>query len=227
MTNIAIIGGHGKVALRLAPLLVEAGDEVTSWIRKEEQIEDIEQTGATAKVLDVQQLSTEQLSDEFEGVDVIIWSAGAGGGDPERTWAVDRDAAIRTMDAAEKAGVGRYVMVSYQGSTLEHGLSEDHGFYPYVQAKAEADETLRRSDLDWTILGPGFLTDDEPTGTIGLGPIEEFGGDRQSPGPNGERNISRSDVAQTIVDALDMPETVGKFIEYGRGETPIREALAR
>ena len=171
MTNIAIIGGHGKVALRLAPLLVEAGDEVTSWIRGQDQVEDIEQTGATAKVLDVQQLSTEQLSDEFEGVDVVIWSAGAGGGDPERTWAVDRDAAIRTMDAAEKAGVGRYVMVSYLGAGPDHGVDESDDFFAYAEGKTQADEHLKKSSLRWTILGPGMLTLDDASGKITVLPL--------------------------------------------------------
>ena len=227
MSKIVILGGHGAVAMIAGRKLVEAGHQVTSVIRSADQKTEIEAIGATPLVLDLQEASTEQVDAAIAGHDAVVWSAGAGGAGAEITFAVDRDAAQRSIDAAQRAGVKRYVMVSYQGSTLEHGLSEDHGFYPYVQAKAEADETLRRSDLDWTILGPGFLTDDEPTGTIGLGPLEEFGGDRESAGPNGERNISRSDVAQTIVDALDMTETVGKFIEYGRGDTPIREALAR
>src|SRR5699024_12189878 len=93
-------------------------------------------------------------------------AAGAGGGNPDRTYAVDRDAAIASMDAAQGAGVKRYIMISYLGSSLDHGVSEDHSFYPYAQSKALADEHLMDSDLDWTILGPGALTDDEPVGLI-------------------------------------------------------------
>ena len=227
MSKIVILGGHGAVAMIAERKLTDAGHQVTAVIRSAEQKGEIEATGATPLVLDLQDASTEQIDAAVDGHDAVVWAAGAGGAGAETTFAVDRDAAQRSVDAAQRADVKRYVMVSYQGSALEHGLSEDDSFYPYVQAKAEADEMLRRSDLDWTILGPGYLTDDEPAGTIGLGPIEEFGGDRESPGPDGERNVSRSDVAQTIVDALDMPETIGKFIEYGRGDTPIREALAR
>lgn len=227
MSTIIILGGHGKVALHAHRKLVEAGHSVTATIRSAHQAAAIEEAGASPLVLDLQEASTDQLAEAISGHDAVVWSAGAGGAGREFTFAVDRDAAIRSMDAAERAGVQRYVMVSYQGSSLDHGVPEDHGFFPYVQAKAEADVHLRESSLDWTILGPGFLTDDDPAGTVGPGPIEEFGGDRQGPGPQGERTISRSDVAQTIVDALDIASTVGRTIEYGRGSTPIREALAR
>lgn len=227
MSKIIILGGHGDVAMLTHRRLTEAGHQVTAVIRTPTQSDEIRSTGAVPLVLDLQEATVEQFAEAMSGHDVVVWSAGAGGAGPETTFAVDRDAAIRSMDAAQQAGADRYVMVSYQGSTLEHGLPEDHGFYPYVQAKAEADEHLRRSDLRWTILGPGYLTDDAPTGTVGLGPIEEFGGDRESAGPDGQREISRGDVAQSIVEALDLPETIGEFIEYGRGDTPIREALAR
>lgn len=216
MTNIAIIGGHGKVALRLAPLLVEAGDEVTSWIRSQDQVEDIEQTGATAKVLDVQQLSTEQLSDEFEGMDVVIWSAGAGGGDPESTWAVDRDAAIRTMDAAEKAGVGRYVMVSYLGAGPDHGVDESDDFFPYAEGKTQADEHLRKSSLRWTILGPGMLTLDDASGKITVLP------EGQQPD---NADTSRANVAAVAHAVLSDDTTIGRKIDFVDGGTPIAEAI--
>ncbi|GAA4516228.1 SDR family oxidoreductase [Brevibacterium yomogidense] len=227
MHKIIVFGGHGKVALLTNRKLVDSGYAVTATIRSADQVAAIEATGAAPLVLDLQEATTAQLAEVISEHDAVVWSAGAGGAGREFTFAVDRDAAIRSMDAAERASVTRYIMVSYQGSSPDHGFPQDHGFYPYVQAKTEADAHLRSSGLEWTVLGPGFLTDDEPVGTIGLGPIEEFGGDRRGPGPNGERNISRSDVAQTIVDALDIASTVRKTIEYGRGSTPIRMALAR
>ena len=224
-SKVIVLGGHGKVAMLLNRLLTDAGHAVTAVIRSADQEGEIQQTGAEPLVLDLRRATTEQYARAMGGHDAVVWSAGAGGAGADLTFAIDRDAAIRSIDAAGHTGVARYVMVSYQGSRLAHGLPQDHAFYPYVQAKAEADEHLRQSGLDWTLLGPGYLTDEAPTGTIGLGPIEEFGGDRQGPGPHGERNVSRSDVAHTIVDALDMPETIGRFIEYGRGDTPIREAM--
>lgn len=217
MTNVVLIGGHGKVALLAAPLLVEAGEEVSSWIRNPEHAAEVEQTGAEAVVLDVQHASTEELERAFEGVDVVVWSAGAGGGDPERTWAVDRDAAIRTIDAAERAGVGRYVMVSYLGAGFDHGVPEDDSFYAYAQSKAEADEHLRKSSLRWTILGPGNLTLEEPTATIR---VVGDGDDVE------DASTSRANVARTIVAAVNNDASVGRMVQYTDGEQPIEEAFA-
>ena len=99
----------------------------------------------------------------------MVFSAGAGGGDPARTYAVDRDAAIRVIDAAGQAGVRRFVMVSYFGAGPDHGVSQDNSFFPYAEAKAAADAHLRASDLDWTVLGPGRLTLEPATGRIAVG----------------------------------------------------------
>src|SRR4051795_3738124 len=131
MSRVTIIGGHGKVALLAAPLLRADGHDVTSVVRNPDHAPDVEATGATAAVLDGEHASTDEIADLVRGSDVVVWSAGAGGGSPERTYAVDRDAALRSMEAAVQAGVGRYVMVSYFGAGPDHGVSEDHSFYPY------------------------------------------------------------------------------------------------
>ncbi len=169
MSRVIIVGGHGKVALLAAPLLVADGHDVTSVVRNPDHVADIEATGATAAVLDVEHAVTEQIAEVLRGNDVVVWSAGAGGGSPERTYAVDRDAAIRSMDAAAQAGVARYVMVSYFGAGPDHGVPEDHGFYAYAEAKAAADEHLQGTDLAWTILRPSALTTDAATGHIATG----------------------------------------------------------
>lgn len=217
MTNIVLIGGHGKVALLAAPLLSEAGEEVSSWIRKPEQIDEVEETGAKAVVLDVQNASTEELTTAFEGIDVVVWTAGAGGGDPERTWAVDRDAAIRSMDAAERAGVGRYVMVSYLGAGPDHGVPEDDSFYAYAQSKTEADAHLRDSSLRWTILGPGSLTLDEPSGRIRV--VED--GQKVE-----DTSTSRANVARAILEAVRNDVSVGRTVNFVDGDEPIDEVFA-
>ncbi|KAA9394283.1 SDR family oxidoreductase [Kocuria coralli] len=217
MTNIVLIGGHGKVALLAAPLLSEAGEEVSSWIRKPEQIDEVEETGAKAVVLDVQNASTEELTTAFEGIDVVVWTAGAGGGDPERTWAVDRDAAIRSMDAAERAGVGRYVMVSYLGAGPDHGVPEDDSFYAYAQSKTEADAHLRDSSLRWTILGPGALTLDEPSGRIRV--VED--GQKVE-----DTSTSRANVARAILEAVRNDVSVGRTVNFVDGDEPIDEVFA-
>lgn len=215
MAEIVIIGGHGKVALRLAPLLVEQGHEVTSVFRKPEQEEAVRKTGATPLVLDVENASTEEIAETIKGHDAIAWSAGAGGGNPDRTYAVDRDAAIRSMDAARQAGIRRYVMVSYIGSDPDHDVPEDSSFFPYAEAKAAADEYLRQTDLQWTILGPGRLTLDEPRKKIN--PDADPGA--------ANRDTSRANVAHVIAAVLDEPATFNKTIDFIDGGTPIQEAI--
>src|SRR5699024_8290841 len=108
----------------------------------------------------------DDLGKVFGDQDAVVFAAGAGGGNPARTYAVDRDAAIASMDAAQGSEAMRYIMVSYYGSSLDHGVDEDSSFFPYAQSKALADEHLMDSDLRWTILGPSKLTLDEPTGKI-------------------------------------------------------------
>ena len=219
MAEILIIGGHGKVALLATPVLAEQGHTVTSVIRNPDHTAEVAQAGATALVLDVETATQDELAEAFQGKDAIVWSAGAGGGNPDRTYAVDRDAAIRSMDAAVQAGVKRYIMVSYQGARTDHGVPEDNPFFAYAEAKAAADEHLRGTDLDWTILGPGKLTLDEPTGRV------RRVSDHEAESGEEARDTSRGNVAQAIVAALDMPETVRQQIEFVDGDTPLADAF--
>ena len=215
MADHIIIGGHGKVALLTMPLLREAGHSVTGVIRNPEHGHDVEAVGGKPLVLDVETALEDDLVRAFEGKDAVVWSAGAGGGNPGRTYAVDRDAAIRSMEAAFRAGVRRYVMVSYLGAGPDHGIPQDAPFYAYAQAKAAADAHLRSSGLDWTILGPATLTFEKPTGTIDLAPLRD----------SVEKRVSRGNVALTIRAALEMDETIGRTLEYVDGATDIREAF--
>lgn len=212
MSRIVIVGGHGKIALLLAPLLVEQGHEVTSLIRNPDQSADIEAAGATPAVADVEKLDTDGIAEVLRGHDVVVWSAGAGGGSAERTRAVDQDAAIRSMDAASSAGVRRYVMVSYCGAGPDHGVAPDNPFYAYAEAKAAADEHLRASDLEWTVLGPSALTLDEATGSIQVG-------------REGSGQVSRANVAAVIAATIADDATVRRTIEFHDGDTPIADAL--
>jgi uncharacterized protein YbjT (DUF2867 family) len=208
--RIAVIGGHGKVALLLAPLLVEAGDEVTAIYRNPAHTADVEATGARGVVADVETLGVEEIAALLAGHDAVVWSAGAGGGNPTRTMAVDRDAAIRSMDAAREASVGRYVMVSYFGAGPDHGTPP--GFYPYAEAKAAADAYLRSTGLDWTILAPSRLTLDPPTGSIST--TDETSG-----------QVTRADVAAVIAAVLQDDSTIRRTIRFNNGSTPIATAL--
>jgi uncharacterized protein YbjT (DUF2867 family) len=214
MTRIAIIGGHGKVALLLSALLTGEGHAVTSFIRNPDHAADVAATGATPSVLDVEYAATTDIADALQGHDAVVWSAGAGGGNPERTYAVDRDAAIRSIDAAAQAGVNRYVMVSYFGAGKDHGVPESNSFFAYAEAKAAADEYLRGTELEWTILGPGALTDKPGTGLIDV-----------DPSPDGDRDTSRANTAIVAAAVLDLPQTAGRTIEFRDGTLPVSAAL--
>lgn len=213
MARVVIFGGHGKVALLLSPILSERGDQVTSVFRNPDHSEEVAVTGAVPVVADIEQLDTDALAELVAGHDAVVFSAGAGGGNPARTYAVDRDAAIRVIDAAGQAGVRRFVMVSYFGAGPEHGVPEGDPFFPYAQAKAAADAHLRASDLDWTVLGPSRLTLEPATGRIETGPAIDKG------------TVSRANVAQVIAACLVEPSTSRRTIEFNDGETPILEAL--
>lgn len=212
MSRILIIGGHGKIALLLAPLLVARGDDVTSVIRNPAHAADVEATGATALAADVEKLTVDELAATLSGQDAVVWSAGAGGGNAARTYAVDRDAAIRSMDAAAAAGVDRYVMVSYFGAGRDHGVPADNPFFAYAEAKAAADEHLRASRLAWTILAPSTLTTDAPTGRIDVD-ADESG------------SVSRADVAAVVAAVLAEDRTSGRTIRFNTGDQPIVEAI--
>ncbi|GAB2696595.1 uncharacterized protein YbjT (DUF2867 family) [Microbacterium marinum] len=214
MARILLIGGHGKVALLAEPRLVAVGHHVTAVIRNPEHEDDVAATGATPLVADVESFDADQFTNLVSGNDVVIWSAGAGGGSPERTYAVDRDAAIRSIDAAVAAGVRRYVMVSYFGAGPDHGVDPGDAFFPYAEAKAAADEHLRSSGLDWTILAPSALTLDDATGRIDVDAADAA-------------SVSRADVAHVIAASVDEPRTAGRTISFNAGDVPIEDAVSR
>jgi uncharacterized protein YbjT (DUF2867 family) len=216
MARIVVIGGHGKVALQLARILTERGDEVSSVFRNPDHSDDVAASlsggGGRPVLTDIEQLDTHALADLLAGHDAVVFSAGAGGGNPARTYAVDRDAAIRIIDAAAQAGVRRFVMISYFGAGPGHGVPQDDPFFPYAEAKATADAHLRASELDWTVLGPGRLTLEPATGRIAVG--------------EGKGEVSRADVALAVAAALADDSTIRRTIEFNNGDIPIAEALA-
>ena len=213
---VTIIGGHGKIALRAARILSSSGVDVYSVIRNPDHADDVRAAGASPVVADVESVDDDGLREVLRGSGAVVWSAGAGGGNPERTYAVDRDAAIRSMDACVAEGIERYVMVSYDGAGPEHGVPEDNSFFPYAEAKAAADTHLRESSLKWTILGPGMLTDEQGGESIGVGE-----------GKREDRATSRDAVAAVLAAVLRRPDTIGRTIDFSDGDTPIGEALTR
>lgn len=217
MTSVVIIGGHGKIALRAAQLLVAVGDQVTSIIRNPDHAADVAAMGATPLVLDIENASLDEIGTALTGHDAVVWSAGAGGGDPARTYAVDRDAAITSIATAERVGVRRYVMVSYFGAGPNHGVAQDNSFYPYADAKSAADAVLAASNLDWTILRPSRLTDEPDAAGI------EVNG---ANAPIAKGSVRRATVAHVIAETLAKPETSGAIIEFNDGQVPVDQAVA-
>ena len=185
---------------------------MTAVIRNAAHAAEVAAAGAAPLVADIERLDVDALAGLIEGHDAVVWSAGAGGGDPARTRAVDQEAAIRTMEAAARAGVQRYVMVSYFGASPDHGIDPGHPFFPYAEAKAAADEYLRASSLDWTVLGPSTLTFAEPSGRI----------DAEA-GESAE--VSRANVALTVAATLADESTIRRTIRFNDGDTPIAAAL--
>lgn len=208
--RITIFGGHGKVALLLAPLLVDAGHEVLCVVRNPDHVADVEATGANAVVLSLEDADTAALTDLLVATDAVVWSAGAGGGSPARTVAVDQDAAIRSMDAATAARVGRYIMVSFSGAFPDARVPADDPFRHYQDAKIAADDHLRASDLDWTILGPGTLTTDAGRGTV-----------HPEAGFNDGDEAPRELVAQVALAVLADPRASRRTLVFGAGQVPV------
>ncbi|HEX2088012.1 MAG TPA: SDR family oxidoreductase [Solirubrobacteraceae bacterium] len=216
--DVAIAGGHGQVALRLARLLSARGDEVRSLIRDPTQAADVEAAGARAVLCDLEVEEARGIAKHVAGTDAVVFAAGAGpGSGPERKRTVDLGAALKLIGAAERTGVRRYVMVSSVGAHDPEGRSE--AMRPYLRAKAEADAALAASGLDYTIVRPGSLTDDPGTGRVALS--TELG----NRGP-----IPRDDVAAVLAACLDVPETIGLTFEAFAGEQEVElavRALAR
>ncbi|MEV5594827.1 SDR family oxidoreductase [Streptomyces sp. NPDC052496] len=213
--RIVIAGGHGQIALRLERLLAGRGDEVAGIVRRPEQAGDLLAAGAEPVVCDLETATVGDVARHLEGADAAVFAAGAGPGSGiERKETVDRDAASLFADAAEAAGVRRFVVVSSMGADKEPPAGTDEVFAAYLRAKGAADADVRaRPGLDWTILRPGRLTDEPGTGLVHL--AESTGRDA----------VSRDDVAAVIVALLDEPGTVGRTLELIGGDAPIAEAV--
>ncbi|MVT25566.1 SDR family oxidoreductase [Nesterenkonia alkaliphila] len=223
--KIVIVGGHGKIALLAAPKLVDSGFRVESLIRNPDHAEEVAATGAAPVVLDIEVADTSALAEAFAGAWAVVFSAGAGGGNPARTKAVDHQAAVRTMDAAAQAGVRRYVMVSYSRSEVDiHTLDPQSSFYPYAEAKHHADNYLRGTELDYTILGPGKLTAEPASGKILV--TDAAGAAASSQDGPAATETSRENVAEVIRHVLAQGAAVRQTVNFFDGESPIAEAIS-
>jgi nucleoside-diphosphate-sugar epimerase len=211
--RIVIVGGHGQIALLLARQLFDAGHQPVSIIRNPAQVDAVNATGAETVVLDLEHATASELAAQLTGADAVVFAAGAGpGSTAERKLTVDRDGATLLLEAATLAGVARYVMISAMGADTFDADSTEV-FQVYLRAKSEADAALRSSDLDWTIVRPGGLTNTAGTSKITIGET------------TGRGTIPRADVAAVVTLCLTSAVAIGRQFEVISGDTPIETAL--
>ena len=211
MSTIAIAGGHGKIALILGRLLAERGDTVRGLIRNPDQADDLRAVGIEPVIADLE--SESDIASAIRGADAVVFAAGAGPGSGDaRKKTVDLGGAVKLVEAAKAAGVSRYLIVSSMGADKAPADGAD-GFGAYLQAKFEADEAVRASGLDYTVVRPGGLTDDPGTGLVTIAEHTERG------------QIPRADVAAVFAACLDTPSTIGQSFDLISGTTPIPDAL--
>src|SRR3954451_5182603 len=210
--NVVIVGGHGKIAMRLSKILAERGDSPRGIIRKTEQADDLEEIGAEPIVLDIE--NVDDIDDAFAGSDAVVFAAGAGpGSGPARKLTVDYGGAVKSVDAAIAKEIRRFVIVSAIGANHPERWTDE--MKPYYEAKADADKFVAESGLDYTIVRPGGLTDDAGTGKVQIAEQLETGG-----------KVTRDDVALVLAECLTADNMIGKAFDLLNGETPVAEALA-
>jgi uncharacterized protein YbjT (DUF2867 family) len=212
--DVAIAGGHGKIALRLLGLLAARGDRARGLIRNPDQGTDLEAVGATAVGADLENLDPDATGRAIAGADAVVFAAGAGpGSGPARKRTVDYGAAVKLIEACRLAGVSRYLMVSALG--VHDPEARGAQMQPYYEAKLEADQALAASRLAHTVVRPGMLTDEPGTSLVEVAPRLDRGG-----------AIPRDDVAATLLACLDDPGMIGAEFDLIAGDLPIAEALA-
>jgi uncharacterized protein YbjT (DUF2867 family) len=212
--DVAIAGGHGQIARRLARLLVARGDRVQGLIRNPDHASDLRSDGSEPVVCDLESADTAEVAAAVSGADAVVFAAGAGpGSGAERKLTMDRDGAIKLLEAARSAGVERYAMVSAVGA--ESPPPGDDVFSVYLQAKADADRALAASDRAWTIVRPGRLEDDPGTGRVRIA-TEPFRG-----------NVTRDDVAAVLELVLHEPRAARHILYLATGDDSIEGALQK
>jgi uncharacterized protein YbjT (DUF2867 family) len=200
--------------MRLAKLLTERGDSPVGIVRNPGQTEDLRALGADAVVCDLESALVDEVASHLDRADAVVFAAGAGpGSGMARKETVDRGAAVLCADAAERAGVRRYLMISAMGADREPPPDTDPVFAAYLRAKGAADAYLTsRAGLDWTIVRPGRLTNEPGTGLVRLA------------GHTGRGTVPRDDVAAVLLALLDIP-VVGVTLELVTGDTPVNDAV--
>jgi uncharacterized protein YbjT (DUF2867 family) len=210
--RVAIGGGHGQIAMRLARILSQRGEEVVALIRNPDHADEVKQAGAQPVVVDLEQASENDVAQAIAGSDAVVFAAGAGpGSGPTRKETMDYGGAVKLIAAAQQAGIRRYVIVSSMGA--DPNVPGEDTFSVYLRAKGRADDALRASGLDATVVRPGGLTNDPGTGHVSLG--ENL--------PRGQ--VPRDDVAAVVAAVINSPNTIGRTVDLIGGDTPIEQAV--
>jgi uncharacterized protein YbjT (DUF2867 family) len=212
--RVVIAGGHGQIALLLEQLLATRGHAATALVRNPDHFTDVQNAGAVPVLCDLETATVDHVAEYLNGADAAVFAAGAGAGSGSaRKDTVDFGAAALFASAAEQAGVRRFVQVSTVGIESADDPNVDPVFSVYLKAKRAAEEDLKPRGLDWTILRPGPLTNDAPTGLVALEP--------KLP----RASVSRADVAGVLVALLDEPRTAGLTLELTHGDTEVVQAV--
>ncbi|MDE0691499.1 MAG: SDR family oxidoreductase [Gammaproteobacteria bacterium] len=206
--KVLVIGANGNTATRLVRRLAQGAHDPVAMIRHPGQRPKFDDLGVPTVLADLEY----PIDHAVAGCDAVIFAAGSGGHTgKDKTVLVDQLGAIRSMVAAQVAGVPRYIMLSSIGNDIHSTSPIAH----YHKAKAHADNHLMETDLDYTIVCPGGLTDDEGTGTVAI-----------SPDLHGRGLTSRENLAETLALCLDHKNTIGKRFSLLDGEVGVKEALA-
>jgi uncharacterized protein YbjT (DUF2867 family) len=214
MSRVAIVGAHGKVAQQLMRVLYDQADDFVGLVRNDEHAEDVYRLGGEGAVVDIESADVDAIAAAIADCDAVVFTAGAGAGSGvERKRTVDYAGSVKSAEAAAKAGIRRFVQVSAWGVDAPVAADAAPDWRAYVEAKRDADTSLRQSGLDWTILRPGALTFDEGTGRVTLGAQVERG------------SIPREDVARLIALCLGDEATIGRVWEVVSGDTPLAQAV--
>jgi uncharacterized protein YbjT (DUF2867 family) len=209
--QVLVIGSTRGTGSLLVDRLVAEGHDVRAMIRDPQQADDRRAAGATPVLGDLEG----DLREAFDGADAIAFCAGSGSTTgPDATLRVDLHGAVRTIDLAVELGVRRYLMLS--SIAADDPLRGSAAIRHYLAAKHAADRILVASGLDATIVRPGALTHDPPTGRVALG----------IPRLDQRGSIPRADVAAVMARCLVDPASVGATFEVVAGDIPIDEAVA-
>jgi uncharacterized protein YbjT (DUF2867 family) len=211
--RVAIAGGHGAIALHLTRMLVARGDAVRSLVRRKEHCDELRALGAEPVLCDLEALDADEVAARVGSADALVFAAGAGpGSGAARKATMDRDGAVKTIEACRANAIGRYAMISAMGAA--DPPDGDDVFSVYLRAKASADAAVVASGLAYAIVRPGRLTDEPGTGRVRAGARV----------PRGE--IPREDVAAVLVACLGDPRATGLTFELVSGDDPIPAAIA-